>query len=278
MQRHRLDHLAHLCCCRWLCCGGRGRTVEAEEGDTSNDNDGRDELPLVEALCGRDPTVHVMAHHKDQDGAEGLQDADRNVVDPREQDVVVERVEHGRDGQQWVDKQDPEPIAVVGLDQVDDFCLPVGEGVNTEVDQGQEGGVAADHGADLLGNGLGFKGRQDLVGQDVDTCIQESGSQGDQCAKRFFKPCCSETDKKNGKMMSGLTIKRKYLVHALCLLRFLIERQIFPRGKRMNRERGWAFARSNFDILVQSIVQRASTRALDPPHPKNCPQSDNDPI
>lgn len=82
VQRHRLDHLTHLCRCRRFCRGGRGRTVEAEQGDTPNDNDGRDELPLVEALCGRDPTVHIVAHHKDQHRAEGLQDAHRNVVDP----------------------------------------------------------------------------------------------------------------------------------------------------------------------------------------------------
>ena len=43
-----------------------GGSIEAEQGDTSNDDNGRDKLPLVKALSLRNATEQVVAHDKDQ--------------------------------------------------------------------------------------------------------------------------------------------------------------------------------------------------------------------
>lgn len=165
-----------------------GGGVEAEQGDTSNDDNGRDKLPLVKALGLRDATKHIMAHDKDQDGPQGLQDPDRNVVDPGQEHVIVQGMQHGRDGQQRVHHNDARPVGAMGFDHIHDLGFPVGDRVHTEINEREQRSVASDHRAHFFGNRRRFKRGQDFVRKDIDACVEKCSSQGDQCPKRLLQP------------------------------------------------------------------------------------------
>lgn len=132
--------------------------VERKQSNTTNNNNRREELPLVKALSTRDPTEQIMAHHKHEHSSQRLHNTNSDIVDPRQQDVIVERVKHRGDGQERVDQQDPNRAPLSVGDHIHDFRLPVRERVYAEVKECQEGGVATDHRADLFRNRGGFCG------------------------------------------------------------------------------------------------------------------------
>lgn len=136
----------------------RRAAVERKQGYTTNDDNRRQKLPLVKALGTRDSTEQIMAHHKHEHSPQRLHDTNSDIVDPRQEDVIVERVKHRGDNQERVDQQDPDRAPLSVGDHIHDLRLPVRECVCAEVEECQEGGVTAYHRADLFWDRGGFCG------------------------------------------------------------------------------------------------------------------------